>query len=158
MPTLTINGATVHAAEGKTILDAARAASIDIPTLCWYPKLPTVGSCRICLVSVEGSPKLLPACATVAADGMVVTTESDAAVANRRSVLSLLLERYPAEHIPAEGARNEFEALVRRYDVPTTRHAALPLRRGDHRIPHTGRAGFGDARTQPPHAHEGAGR
>ncbi|MBI2409319.1 MAG: formate dehydrogenase subunit alpha [Gemmatimonadetes bacterium] len=134
MATLTINGTTVHAAEGKTILDAARAASIDIPTLCWYPKLPTVGSCRICLVSIEGSSKLLPACATAAADGMVVTTESDAAVANRRSVLSLLLERYPVEHIPADGARNEFEALVRRYDVPTTHRAAMPLRRGDHRI------------------------
>ncbi|MBW7932568.1 MAG: molybdopterin-dependent oxidoreductase, partial [Gemmatimonadaceae bacterium] len=134
MPTLTINGESVRIAEGKTILDAARAASIDIPTLCWYPKLPTVGSCRICLVSVEGSPKLLPACATTAAEGMVVTTESDAAVANRRSVLTMLLERYPAEHIPPDGARNEFEALVRRYDVPTTRRAALPLRHGDHRI------------------------
>jgi len=72
VPTLTINGQSVHCAEGKTILDAARGASIDIPTLCWYPKLPTAGNCRICLVSVEGSGKLLPSCATAAAEGMVV--------------------------------------------------------------------------------------
>jgi formate dehydrogenase major subunit len=134
VPTLTINGVTVRIAEGRTILDAARSAAIDIPTLCWYPKLPTVGSCRICLVSVDGAPKLVPACATAAADGMAVTTESAAAVANRRAVLAMLLERYPAEHIPEGGARNEFEALVRRYAVPTARRAALPLRHGDHRI------------------------
>ena len=80
MPTLTINGRSLTAEAGLTILDAARAAGIDIPTLCWYPKLPTVGNCRICLVSVEGQPKLLPACATKVADGMVVTTEADAVV------------------------------------------------------------------------------
>jgi len=134
VPTLTINGQSVRVAEGETILDAARGASIDIPTLCWYPKLPTAGNCRICLVSVEGSGKLLPSCATTAAEGMVVTTESDAAVANRRSVLSMLLERYPVERIHADGARNEFEALVHRYDMPTAHRAALPLRKGDHRL------------------------
>jgi len=133
VPTLTINGATVRAAEGETILDAARGASIDIPTLCWYPKLPTVGSCRICLVSVAGSAKLVAACATVAAEGMAVSTESSEAIANRRSVLSMLLERYPTDEIPERGARNEFEALVQRYSVPTARRASLPLREGDHR-------------------------
>src|SRR5438046_1569257 len=98
MPTLAIDGRTLTANADATILDAARAAGIEIPTLCWYPKLPIVGNCRICLVSVDGQPKLLPACATKVADGMVVTTESHAAVENRRGVLRLLLERYPAEH------------------------------------------------------------
>src|SRR5258707_3655045 len=101
MPTLTIDGRPVTVQSGATILDAARAAGIDVPTLCWYPKLPVVGSCRICLVSVEGQPKLLAACASAAADGMVVTTESAAAKDNRRSVLSLLLERYPADQLVA---------------------------------------------------------
>src|SRR6266704_352068 len=55
MATLTINGSPVSADPEQTILEAARAAGIaDIPTLCWYPKLPLVGNCRICLVSVEG--------------------------------------------------------------------------------------------------------
>jgi len=133
VPTLTINGESVTVADGATILDAARSAAIDVPTLCWYPKLTTVGNCRICLVSVEGSGKLLPSCATAAADGMVVTTESPAAVENRRGVLSMLLERYPADQIPAGGARNEFEQMVRRYDVPVLKRSALPLRTGDSR-------------------------
>src|SRR3954465_12747796 len=97
MPTLTIDGRSVTVPEGATILDAARAAGTARPPLCWYPKLPPVGSCRICLVSVAGSPKLQAACASLAAEGMAVTTESPAAVQNRRSVLSLLLERYPTD-------------------------------------------------------------
>ena len=133
MPTLTINGRSVTVADGSTILDAARAAAIDVPTLCWYPRLSTVGNCRICLVSVEGSAKLIPSCATPASEGMVVTTESDAAVSNRRGVLSMLLERYPGDQIPDGGARNEFEQLVRRYDVPTDKRSTLSPRSGDSR-------------------------
>lgn len=133
MPNLTIDGRSCSVAEGATILDAARAAGIDVPTLCWYPQLPTVGNCRICLVSVDGTGKLLPSCATPAADGMVVHTESQAAVKNRQGVLSLLLERYPVEDIPADRGRNEFEQLVHRYDVPLTRSTELPLRTGDER-------------------------
>ena len=138
MPTLTINGRQLSAAPEQTILDAARAAGLDIPTLCWYPKLPIVGNCRICLVSVEGQPKLVPACATKVADGMTVTTESHAAVENRKAVLSLLLERYPADHLRDGGRadpRNEFERYVVRYGVDPTPVAArdLGLRHGDER-------------------------
>ena len=130
MPTLTIDGRSVTVPAGSTILDAARALAIDVPTLCWYPKLPVVGNCRICLVQVEGAPKLVASCATAAADGMRVSTESDDAVKNRQGVLSMLLERYPAEDIPRVGARNEFESLVHRYDVPTTRRVGAAASRG----------------------------
>jgi formate dehydrogenase major subunit len=133
MPTLTIDGRSITVPSGATILDAARILGVDIPTLCWYPKLPVVGNCRICLVSVAGNPKLLPACATPAEDGMVVSSESQAAVKNRQGVLAMLLERYPVEDIPAAGYRNEFERLVRRYAVPTLRRSGLPLRQGDER-------------------------
>lgn len=143
MPTLTIDGRSVTVPAGATILDAARKIAVDVPTLCWYPKLPVVGSCRICLVSVEGAPKLQAACATPAADGMVVTTESHAAVENRRSVLSLLLERYPTDDLAlkidaAQGnghQLNEFERYVRQYGVvlkPVAEHA-MALRGGDER-------------------------
>src|SRR5438874_12730988 len=119
MPTLTVNGRRVTADAEHTILDAARAAGIvDIPTLCWYPKLSIVGNCRICLVSVEGQPKLLPACATKVADGMVVTTRSHAAVENRKGVLRLLSERYPADHLRTGGRakpRNAFERYLVEY-------------------------------------------
>ena len=136
MIALTVDSRSVSVREGATILDAARAAGLDVPTLCWYPKLPTAGSCRICLVSVAGMPKLAAACATPAQSGMVVETESAAAVANRRSVLALLLERYPPERITAEGNHlNEFEGLVRRYGVAARPAAArvLGLRGGDER-------------------------
>src|SRR5215212_2428514 len=104
MPTLTLNGTVVDFEPGATILEAARSAGVDIPTLCWYPKLPIVGNCRICLVSVQGQGKLVPACATPATDGMVIQTESPAAVENRRGVLGFLLERYPADHLSSTGA------------------------------------------------------
>src|SRR5690349_8155530 len=139
MATLTINGRSVSANPEQTILEAARAAGIaDIPTLCWYPKLTIVGNCRICLVSVEGQSKLLPACATKVADGMVVQAESHAAVENRRGVLRLLLERYPGDHLSNGGRarpRNEFEQYVVRYGVVPTPPAGrdLPLRHGDER-------------------------
>src|SRR5437868_9393694 len=139
MPTLTVNGRRVTADAEHTILDAARAAGIvDIPTLCWYPKLPIVGNCRICLVSVEGQAELGAACATKVADGMVVQTESHAAVENRKGVLRLLLERYPGDHLRNGGRaapRNEFERYVVRYGVVPTPLGGrdLALRHGDER-------------------------
>jgi len=136
MITLTVDGRPIRTADGTTILEAARSAGIEVPTLCWYPRLPVVGSCRICLVDVAGSPKLAAACATAAQDGMVVETESPAAVANRKSVLGLLLERYPADHLLAGGNHpNEFEQLVRRYGVAVrpAREHELALRTGDER-------------------------
>ena len=139
MVTLTVDGRTLAADPDQTILEAARAAGIvDIPTLCWYPKLPVVGNCRICLVSVEGQAKLLPACATKVAAGMVVTTESHAAVENRKGVLRLLLERYPGDHLRNGGRaapRNEFERYVARYSVVPTPlgQRELALRHGDER-------------------------
>ncbi len=136
MPRLTINGRAVTADAERTILEAARGAGVEIPTLCWYPKLSVVGNCRICLVSVEGQPKLVPACATKVADGMVVITESHAAVQNRKGVLSLLLERYPADHLRNGGRaspRNEFERYVVRYGVEPAETHDLGLRGGDER-------------------------
>src|SRR2546426_3623530 len=138
MPALQIDGQKISIEDGRTILDAARQAGIEIPTLCWYPTLSIVGNCRICLVSVEGQPKLIPACATKVADGLVVTTRSHAAVENRRGVLKLLAERYAAEHLRNGGRahpRNEFERYLVEYDVVPTaiEDRDLPLRSGDER-------------------------
>ena len=138
MPALQIDGQKISIDEGRTILDAARQAGIEIPTLCWYPTLSIVGNCRICLVSVEGQPKLIPACAAKVSDGLVVTTRSHAAVENRRGVLKLLAERYPADHLRNGGRahpRNEFERYLVEYDVVPTavEDRDLPLRSGDER-------------------------
>src|SRR5436309_13959555 len=138
MPVLQIDGHKISIEAGRTITATARQAGIEIPTLCSYPTLSIVGNCRICLVSVEGQPKLIPACATKVADGLVVTTRSHAAVENRRGVLKLLAERYPAEHLRNGGRahpRNEFERYLAAYDVVPTalEDRDLPLRSRDER-------------------------
>jgi formate dehydrogenase major subunit len=136
MQSFTLNGVEVPFEPGATILDAARAHGIEIPTLCWYPKLPNVANCRICLVSVQGAPKLTPSCGTPAAPGMVVETESPEAVENRKNVLRFLLERYPGDHLQnggRENPRNEFERYVTRYGVTDPASRELTLRGGDTR-------------------------
>lgn len=136
MPTFTLNGKSVPFSPGQTVLDAARSAGVEIPTLCWYPKLPTVANCRICLVSIQGQPKLAPACFTPAAESMVVETDSPAAADSRRSVLELLLERYPGDHLAGGGnggPRNEFEEYVLKYGATIPANRELPLRGGDER-------------------------
>jgi formate dehydrogenase major subunit len=136
MPSLLLDGRSIPFDDGATILQAARAGGVEIPTLCWYPQLSRPASCRLCLVSVAGQGKLVAACAASAAEGMEVETESAAAVANRRDVLRLLLDRYPAEHLANGGAadpRNEFERFVVRYGVVPRSARMLPLRKGDER-------------------------
>jgi bidirectional [NiFe] hydrogenase diaphorase subunit len=89
--TLTINDQQVAAAEGETILSAAGAAGVSIPTLCYLDGLSPVGACRMCLVEVNGSPKLQASCVTRAAENMVVQTETPKLVEYRRMILELLL-------------------------------------------------------------------
>jgi len=136
MPSFILNGTAIPFEPGATILEAARARGVEIPTLCWYPKLPNVANCRICLVSVQGMPKLVPSCGTPATEGMVVATESPEASENRRSVLRFLLERYPGQHLSNGGRanpRNEFERYVAQYEVTPRERHELPLRAGDTR-------------------------
>lgn len=88
--TLTINGEMISAREGETVLQAAREAGIRIPTLCHLEGVTDVGACRVCLVEVEGIPKLLPACTTQPTEGMVIHTNSPKLQEYRRMILELL--------------------------------------------------------------------
>ncbi|MGC9521367.1 MAG: molybdopterin-dependent oxidoreductase [Anaerolineae bacterium] len=87
---LKINGQPVEAESGQTILEAAQAAGIDIPTLCYHPDLTAWGACRMCLVEVKGMRGLQTACTCPVADGMEVETETESAVEVRKFVLELL--------------------------------------------------------------------
>jgi predicted molibdopterin-dependent oxidoreductase YjgC len=89
--TLTIDHQLVSARQGETVLEAANQAGIAIPTLCYLDGISAVGACRLCLVEVEGQGKLLPACVTAAAEGMVVQTHSDRLQRYRRMIVELLL-------------------------------------------------------------------
>lgn len=94
---LTINGRQVSAPAGGTILDAAVAQGIFIPTFCHDPNLPGVASCRICVVEVKGLKNLTPSCMTAVREGMVVETDSPAVVEARKTILELILANHPQD-------------------------------------------------------------
>jgi formate dehydrogenase major subunit len=87
---ISINGQKVSARAGWTVLRAAQAAGIDIPTLCHHPALAPIGACRVCLVEVAGQRALQPACTFPVADRMEIQTESPKVVGARKFVLELL--------------------------------------------------------------------
>ncbi len=95
--TLTINGQSVTAEKGMTVLEAAQAAGIYIPTLCADPDLEPYGGCRLCVVEIEGMRGLPTACTTPATDGMVVRTETPAVNEVRTTVVELLIADHPVE-------------------------------------------------------------
>lgn len=88
---MTVDGKEIHAAKGSTILDAARANGIEIPTLCHDKRVEVYGACGLCVVEANGNPKLLRACATKATDGMVVLTKTPRVISSRKCALDLLL-------------------------------------------------------------------
>ena len=88
--TLLINGEDYSARADQTILEVARENGIFIPTLCHLDGLTEVGACRLCLVQIKGSPKLVPACATKVEEGMEITTNSKRLTHIRRTILELL--------------------------------------------------------------------
>ncbi|MBI4361748.1 MAG: formate dehydrogenase subunit alpha [Euryarchaeota archaeon] len=92
---VTIDGRAAEARPGETILQAMRRLGLDVPVLCYHPRLPPSGSCRACLVEVDGSRTLVPSCARRAEPGMVVRTATPRAEAARKMVIELLLADHP---------------------------------------------------------------
>jgi NADH dehydrogenase/NADH:ubiquinone oxidoreductase subunit G len=97
---LTINGRTIRVPAGTTILDAARSARIDIPTLCYHPQLTANGICRLCAVEVVGARTLQPACVVPVARDMVVNTETERVNTARRVILELLASAVDVSQAP----------------------------------------------------------
>jgi len=97
MPNLTINGRPVAVEQGKTVLDACRAAEAYVPTLCDDPQLEPYGACRLCIVKIDGMRGLPSACTTPAADGMKVTTEDPEIRDVRSWTAQLLLADHPLD-------------------------------------------------------------
>jgi NADH-quinone oxidoreductase subunit G len=94
---LTIDGQTVTAEKGRTVLQAAIEAGIRIPYYCYHPGLGIDGSCRVCIVKIEKMPKLQTSCSTPVAEGMVVHTQSPDVVEARSSVFEFLLINHPLD-------------------------------------------------------------
>ena len=114
---LTINGKEVTGKKGDTILTIAAQNGIEIPNLCYNKNLKIYGSCGLCVVEAENSPKLLRACATVAADGMVIHTHSPRAQQARKIALELLMSDHEGDckgpcHLNCP-ARTDIQAYIK---------------------------------------------
>jgi NADH-quinone oxidoreductase subunit G len=96
--TLVVDGVEVHATEGEMLVDAAKGGDVEIPVFCYEPKLGgPVGACRMCLVEIEGIPKLQTACSTPVRDGMVVYTRTDRVIGAQNAVVEFLLVNHPLD-------------------------------------------------------------
>jgi NADH-quinone oxidoreductase subunit G len=96
--TLVVDGVEVGASEGAMLVDAAKGGDVEIPVFCYEPKLGgPVGACRMCLVEIEGIPKLQTACSTPVRDGMVVYTRTDRVVEAQNAVVEFLLVNHPLD-------------------------------------------------------------
>src|SRR6202142_4683091 len=95
---LTIDGREVEAIENSMLVDAAKQGDVEIPYFCYEPKLGNpVGACRMCLVEIEGIPKLQTACSTAIKDGMVVHTQSERTRVAQEAVVEFLLVNPPLD-------------------------------------------------------------
>ncbi len=95
MINLTIDGRKVNAREGTSVIEAAKAAGIKIPSLCYLKGINEIGACRVCLVEIEGARGLVTSCTTKVAEGMIVRTNTPAARQARRTVLELIISNHP---------------------------------------------------------------
>jgi bidirectional [NiFe] hydrogenase diaphorase subunit len=128
LPTKTISvridGELVTASEGQTILEAARANGNQIPSLCYLKGLSAVGACRVCVVELAGTDRLLPACTTPIQDGMSIVTKSAKLTLYRRMAVELLLvER---NHICSSCVSNghcELQSLAQSLGITHVRYA-----------------------------------
>jgi bidirectional [NiFe] hydrogenase diaphorase subunit len=124
--TLTVDGHPVSADENATLLEAATDAGTHIPTLCHLEGLRNIGACRLCLVEVTGSAKLLPACVTKVAEGMEVRTDTERLRKYRLMILELLFAE--RNHICAVCVANghcQLQALAQRHGMSHVRFSYL---------------------------------
>jgi bidirectional [NiFe] hydrogenase diaphorase subunit len=116
--TLTIDGKEVSAGEHQTILEVARENGIDIPTLCHLDGLSEIGACRLCLVEVKGSNKLLTACVTQVQEGMEVIANSPRLQEYRRMVVELLFtERQHICAVCVSSGHCELQAMAQHLGI-----------------------------------------
>jgi bidirectional [NiFe] hydrogenase diaphorase subunit len=127
--TLSINGHAVAMATGTTLLAAAREVGVPIPTLCHLEGLSPVAACRLCLVEIEGSGKLQPACLTPVAEGMVVHTDTPRLQDYRRTVIEMLFTE--GNHVCAICVANGHCELQDRAVEVGMDHSRLPYRHPD---------------------------
>ncbi|MDR2740609.1 MAG: [FeFe] hydrogenase, group A [Treponema sp.] len=118
MVNLKINGIPLEVEEGTSILAAARKVNVKIPTLCYNPDLPPWASCGICIVRMEGSPRMVRACTTAVTEGMSVITHDAEIISVRRTVLELILSNHPNDCLQCPRNGNcELQTLAAEFGI-----------------------------------------
>ena len=121
---VTVDNIQVEVPKGSTVLDAARAAGIDIPTLCYMEGRKPLGACRVCLVEVEGARTLQASCALPASDGMIVRTNTKRVREARKTVVELLFSAHAQECTTCYRNLNcELQKLAKRLGIQENRFA-----------------------------------
>ncbi len=116
--TLSIDGKQACVEEGTMIIEAARSVGVDIPTLCYLKDINVVGSCRVCVVEVEGAKTLQAACVTPVSSGMVVHTNTPAVRASRRLSVEMILSNHPFDCLTCTRNLNcELQDLAERLGI-----------------------------------------
>ncbi len=125
----TIDGRTVEAESGENVLAVARRNGLDVPGLCYHPRLTPTGGCRLCLVKIEGRLGTTTACTLQVADGLAITVYDDELEADRRSLIELLLAEHNCDCLVCESAGHcELQDLAYRYGLDKrTRRYASPV-------------------------------
>ena len=132
MVTLTIDGETIKAKKGTTILQAAKQAGIDIPTLCFLKDINEVGDCRMCIVEVEGRRGFATSCIQTVEEGMVVHTHTPNVLEARRTVLDLIISNHAKDCLTCTRSGNcELQELATKFNVL---HVEYPGEMTKHKI------------------------
>jgi NADH-quinone oxidoreductase subunit G/NADP-reducing hydrogenase subunit HndD len=132
MKNITINGKAVTIADDVTIIEAAKQNGISIPSLCYLKDVHEFGSCRICVVEVDGAKTLLPSCMTKVADGMVIHTNSARVRRARKVLYELLLSDHAKDCLSCKRSQScELQELGKTLGIETTRFEG---KRTDHGI------------------------
>jgi NADH-quinone oxidoreductase subunit G len=125
---LTIDGKAVTAAPGTLVIDAAKAAGIEIPAFCYYEGLSLAAACRMCLVEVEKMPKMMTACTLPVAEGMVVRTDTPQVATARKYTLEFLLTNHPLDcPVCDKGGECELQDMVFRYGAGESRFTEIKV-------------------------------
>jgi formate dehydrogenase major subunit len=121
MVNITVNGKALSVKENSTILEACSANKIRIPTLCYLKQINEIGSCRICMVEIEGYKNLFAACRTKVQEGMVITTESEKLTSYRKHMLELILSNHKVDCLNcARNGKCQLQELCNEYDIKDT--------------------------------------
>ena len=130
MAKIIIDGKELEVDNKFSVIQAARENGIKIPHFCWHPRLSVAGNCRMCLVEVEKIPKLVIACATQVAEGMVVRTKSDRVINAQQAVMEFLLINHPLDcPICDEAGECKLQDYTYKYSVGVSRFEFEKIRK-----------------------------